>query len=70
MDRREIPSKSDLPTYSVCTSTTPDTALIAPAICGGFVLVRHPDPPDIIRLPVPKGRRSFDNRLPVHNNPP
>jgi Dioxygenase len=22
------------PTYSVCTSTTPDTALIAPAICG------------------------------------
>jgi homoserine kinase len=28
---------------------------IAPAICGGFVLVRHPSPPDIIRLPVPKG---------------
>jgi homoserine kinase len=28
---------------------------IAPAICGGFVLVRHPHPPDIIRLPVPKG---------------
>jgi homoserine kinase len=28
---------------------------IAPAICGGFVLVRHPDPPDIVRLPVPKG---------------
>lgn len=28
---------------------------IAPAICGGFVLVRHPNPPDIIRLPVPKG---------------
>ncbi len=28
---------------------------IAPAICGGFVLVRHPNPPDIIRLPVPAG---------------
>jgi homoserine kinase len=28
---------------------------IAPAICGGFVLVRHPNPPDIIRLPVPQG---------------
>ena len=28
---------------------------IAPAICGGFVLVRHPHPPDIVRLPVPKG---------------
>jgi len=28
---------------------------IAPAIFGGFVLVRHPNPPDIIRLPVPKG---------------
>jgi homoserine kinase len=28
---------------------------IAPAICGGFVLVRHPNPPDIVRLPVPKG---------------
>jgi len=28
---------------------------IAPAICGGFVLVRHPHPPDIIRLPVPRG---------------
>ena len=28
---------------------------IAPAICGGFVLVRHPHPPDIIRLPVPHG---------------
>src|SRR5205807_6056414 len=24
-------------------------------ICGGFVLVRHPNPPDIVRLPVPKG---------------
>ncbi len=28
---------------------------IAPAICGGFVLVRHPSPPDIVRLPVPAG---------------
>ena len=28
---------------------------IAPAICGGFVLVRVPNPPDIIRLPVPAG---------------
>ena len=28
---------------------------IAPAICGGFVLVRHPNPPDIVRLPVPAG---------------
>ena len=28
---------------------------IAPALIGGFVLVRRPDPPDIIRLPVPDG---------------
>jgi homoserine kinase len=28
---------------------------IAPAICGGFVLVRQSNPPDIIRLPVPAG---------------
>jgi len=28
---------------------------VAPAICGGFVLVRHPNPPDIVRLPVPNG---------------
>jgi homoserine kinase len=28
---------------------------IAPALCGGLVLVRHPSPPDIIRLPVPPG---------------
>ena len=28
---------------------------IAPAICGGFVLVRRASPPDIIRLPVPAG---------------
>jgi homoserine kinase len=28
---------------------------IAPAVCGGFVLVRCADPPDIVRLPVPAG---------------
>jgi homoserine kinase len=28
---------------------------IAPALCGGFVLVRRPNPPDIVRLPVPRG---------------
>jgi homoserine kinase len=28
---------------------------IAPALCGGFVLVRCPSPPDIIQLPVPAG---------------
>jgi homoserine kinase len=28
---------------------------IAPALMGGLVLVRRPDPPDIIRLPVPDG---------------
>jgi homoserine kinase len=28
---------------------------IAPALCGGLVLVRHPHPPDIVRLPVPPG---------------
>ena len=28
---------------------------IAPSLCGGFVLVRHPNPPDIVRLPVPAG---------------
>lgn len=28
---------------------------IAPCICGGFVLVRRPSPPDILRLPVPPG---------------
>ena len=28
---------------------------IAPAIYGGFVLVRLPDPPDVIRLPIPAG---------------
>src|SRR5258708_6128386 len=34
-------------------SAHPDN--VAPALCGGFVLVRHPNPPDIIRLPVPAG---------------
>jgi homoserine kinase len=28
---------------------------IAPAICGGFVLVRRAVPPDVVRLPVPRG---------------
>jgi homoserine kinase len=28
---------------------------VVPALCGGFVLVRHPDPPDVVRLPVPEG---------------
>jgi homoserine kinase len=28
---------------------------VAPALCGGLVLVRHPNPPDIICLPVPDG---------------
>jgi homoserine kinase len=28
---------------------------IAPAICGGFVLVRRVNPPDVVRLPVPVG---------------
>jgi homoserine kinase len=28
---------------------------IAPAICGGFVLVRRVNPPDVVRLPVPAG---------------
>jgi homoserine kinase len=28
---------------------------IAPALFGGFVLVRRPNPPDIVRLPVPAG---------------
>jgi homoserine kinase len=28
---------------------------IAPCLCGGFVLVRRPSPPDVIRLPVPEG---------------
>jgi homoserine kinase len=28
---------------------------IAPSICGGFVLVRRANPPDVVRLPVPVG---------------
>lgn len=28
---------------------------VAPCLYGGFVLVRHPSPPDIVRLPVPPG---------------
>lgn len=28
---------------------------VAPAICGGFVLVRQASPPDLVRLPVPAG---------------
>ncbi len=28
---------------------------IVPALCGGFVLVRVPDPPDVLQLPVPAG---------------
>jgi homoserine kinase len=28
---------------------------IAPALYGGFVLVRRPHPPDVVRLPVPTG---------------
>ena len=28
---------------------------VVPALCGGFVLVRTPNPPDIVRLPVPAG---------------
>jgi homoserine kinase len=28
---------------------------VAPSICGGFVLVRRANPPDVLRLPVPHG---------------
>jgi homoserine kinase len=28
---------------------------VAPCLYGGFVLVRHPNPPDVVRLPVPAG---------------
>jgi len=34
-------------------SAHPDN--VAPCLCGGFVLVRHPDPLDIVPLPVPSG---------------
>lgn len=36
-----------------CGSAHPDN--VAPALYGGFVLVRTPSPPDVIRLPVPDG---------------
>ena len=28
---------------------------VAPCLYGGLILVRHPDPPDIVRLPIPAG---------------
>ncbi len=28
---------------------------VAPCLCGGFVLVRRPSPPDVLKLPVPAG---------------
>src|SRR5580700_10446768 len=34
-------------------SAHPDN--VAPCLCGGFVLVRRPDPPEVIQLPVPSG---------------
>jgi len=34
-------------------SAHPDN--VAPCLCGGFVLVRRANPPDVIRLPVPHG---------------
>jgi len=34
-------------------SSHPDN--VAPCLCGGFVLVRHPHPLDIVQLPVPAG---------------
>jgi homoserine kinase len=36
-----------------CGAVHPDN--VAPALYGGFVLARHIDPPDIVRLPVPGG---------------
>jgi homoserine kinase len=36
-----------------CGAIHPDN--VAPALYGGFVLARHVDPPDIVRLPVPAG---------------
>ncbi len=36
-----------------CGAAHPDN--VAPALYGGFVLARSPDPPDIVRLPVPAG---------------
>ena len=43
---------------SKASGSAPDRRIadnIAPAICGGFVLVRAPNPPDFVRLPVPEG---------------
>ncbi|MCC7416099.1 MAG: homoserine kinase [Acidobacteria bacterium] len=37
-------------------SAHPDN--VAPSVCGGFVLVRHPSPLDIIELPIPPGLTS------------
>jgi homoserine kinase len=34
---------------------SPHADNIAPSICGGLVLVRVPNPPDVVRLPVPTG---------------
>jgi homoserine kinase len=34
-------------------SAHPDN--VVPALCGGFVLVRESNPPDVVRLPVPPG---------------
>ncbi len=36
-----------------CGAAHPDN--VGPALYGGFVLARHTDPPDLIRLPVPAG---------------
>ncbi len=36
-----------------CGSAHPDN--VAPALYGGFVLVRAPSPPDVVRLPIPEG---------------
>ena len=36
-----------------CGTAHPDNA--APSLHGGLVLIRHPDPADVIRLPVPEG---------------
>jgi homoserine kinase len=36
-----------------CGAAHPDN--VAPALLGGFVLARHIDPPDMVRLPVPDG---------------
>lgn len=38
---------------AACGSAHPDNA--APSLYGGLVLIRHPDPPDVVPLPVPEG---------------